>query len=134
MVIDTSALLAILQDEPERRSFNEAIEAAESRRTSVASFVEISILIESRYGIQGVRELDLFLERAGIELVPVDVEQAKVARRAFSRFGKGRHAARLNYGDCFAYGLAKTLGEPLLYKGDDFAQTDVTPFVPPSRG
>jgi len=134
MVIDTSALLAILQDEPERRTFNEAIEAADSRAMSVATFVEVSIVIESRYGAEGLRELDLFVNRAGIELVSVDVEQGQVARGAFSRFGKGRHPAGLNLGDCFPYALARVLGEPLLYKGDDFSQTDVTAFVPPARG
>ena len=131
MVIDTSALLAILQDEPERSGFNEAIEAAESRIMSTATFVEVSIVIESRYGADGLRDLDLFIDRAGIELVALDVEQAKVAGHAFSRFGKGRHAAGLNYGDCFAYALASVLGQPLLYKGDDFARTDVGPFLPP---
>lgn len=134
MVIDTSALLAILQDEPERRTFNEAIEAADSRAMSVATLVEVSIVIESRYGAEGLRELDLFVNRAGIELVGVDVEQSQVARGAFSRFGKGRHPAGLNFGDCFAYALARVLGEPLLYKGDDFSQTDVAAFVPPAPG
>ncbi|MGH8603561.1 MAG: type II toxin-antitoxin system VapC family toxin [Gammaproteobacteria bacterium] len=129
MVIDTSALLAILQDEPERRLFNEAIEAAESRVISAASFVETSIVIESRYGAEGQRDLDLFLGRAEIELVAVDSEQAHVARGAFSHFGKESHKAGLDYGDCFSYALAKVRGEPLLYKGDDFSQTDVTPFV-----
>ncbi|HEX5715146.1 MAG TPA: type II toxin-antitoxin system VapC family toxin [Thermoanaerobaculia bacterium] len=133
MVIDTSALLAILFDEPERRAFNEAIDAAESRVMSAATFVELSIVIESRVGAEGLRDLDLFIERAGIELAAVDVEQAHAARRAFSRFGKGRHRAGLNYGDCFSYALATVLGEPLLYKGDDFPHTDVTPFVPPSH-
>lgn len=128
MVIDTSALLAILFDEPERRSFNEAIEAAESRALSTATFVEVSMVLESRFGAEGLRDLDLFLERAGIKLVAVDSEQAHVARRAFSQFGKGRHRAGLNYGDCFSYALATVLGEPLLFKGDDFPLTDVTPF------
>lgn len=129
MVLDTSAILAILLDEPERRAFNEAIEAAESRALSSATFVEVSIVIEARHGAEGLRDLDLFLERAGVELVAVDSEQAHVARRAFSRFGKGRHRAGLNYGDCFSYALATVLGEPLLYKGDDFRHTDVTPFA-----
>ena len=129
MVVDTSALLAILLDEPERRAFNEAIDAAESRVMSAASFVEVSIVIESRFGAEGLRDLDLFIERAGIEIVAVDSEQAHMARRAFSRFGKGRHRAGLNYGDCFSYALAMVLGEPLLYKGDDFPHTDVPPFA-----
>lgn len=133
MVIDSSALLAILQNEPERRTFNEAIEAAESRVMSAATFVEISIVVESRFGAEGLRDLDLFIERAGIQIATVDSEQAHVARRAFSRFGKGRHEAGLNYGDCFVYALATVLGEPLLYKGEDFRRTDVTSFVPPSR-
>ena len=132
MVVDTSALLAILQDEPERRSFNEAIEAAESTAMSVANYVEVSIVIETRYGADGLRELDLFMERARIEFVPVDIEQGKVARLAFSRFGKGRHPAGLNYGDCFSYALATVRSEPLLYKGEDFAHTDVRPFMMPS--
>jgi ribonuclease VapC len=132
MVIDTSALLAILRDEPERRAFNEAIEAADSRLMSTATFVEVSIVIESRYGAEGLRDLDQFVDQAGIELVALDVEQAKMARRAFGRFGKGRHPAGLNYGDCFAYALAMVLGEPLLFKGEDFQQTDVTPLIPQS--
>jgi ribonuclease VapC len=126
MVVDTSALLAILQDEPERRSFNEALEAADARLISVVTLVETSILIESRYGAEGLRDLDLLLERAGIELVPVDFEQARAARAAWSRFGKGRHPAGPNFGDCFSYALARVLGEPLLYKGDDFSRTDVS--------
>ena len=129
MVIDTSALLAILLGEPERRTFNEAIEAAESRRMSAATFVEVSIVIESRFGAEGIRDLDLFIERSGIGLTPVDSEQAQAARRGYSRFGKGRHPAGLNYGDCFAYALAMVLGEPLLYKGNDFGRTDVIPYI-----
>ncbi|HEY0781951.1 MAG TPA: type II toxin-antitoxin system VapC family toxin [Thermoanaerobaculia bacterium] len=130
MVIDSSALLAILNDEPERRSFNLAIESAESRAMSAATLVETSIVIESRLGPEGLRDLDLFIERAGIEVVPVDREQAYLARRAFSRFGKGRHAAGLNYGDCFSYALAVMRRQPLLYKGDDFGKTDVVTSIP----
>jgi len=125
MVIDTSALLAILSDEPERRTFNEAIERAETRVLSTAGFVETSIVIESRYGAEGLRDLDLFLSRAGIELVPVDGEQARLARDAYGRFGKGRHPAGLNLGDCFSYALARFRGEPLLFKGADFSKTDL---------
>jgi ribonuclease VapC len=126
MVVDSSALLAILQDERERRAFNEAIEAAASRALSVVNFVEVSIVVETRFGAAGLREFDLFLERAGIELVGVDPEQAGLAREAFSRFGKGRHPAGLNLGDCFAYALARSRGEPLLFKGEDFPRTDLT--------
>jgi ribonuclease VapC len=128
MVIDTSAILAILQREPERRSLLEAIESADSTRMSVASFVESSIVIESRYGAEGLRDLDRFISRAGIEVIPVDTEQGQLARSAFSRFGKGRHRAGLNYGDCFSYAAAIGLGEPLLSKGDDFIHTDVPIF------
>ncbi len=125
MVIDTSAILAILQREPERRAFLEAIEAADAARLSVANLVETSLVIESRYGSDGVRDLDRFISRAGIEIISVDREQGQLARSAFSRFGKGRHRAGLNFGDCFAYAAAMSLGEPLLCKGDDFTRTDV---------
>lgn len=125
MVIDTSALIAILQREPERRSFIEAIEAADARLMSVATFVEISIVIEARHGAEGLRDLDHFISRASIEVVAVDVEQGNAARHAFSRFGKRRHRAGLNYGDCFSYALAMQMREPLLCKGDVFAHTDV---------
>ncbi len=132
MVIDTSALVAILQNEPDRRRFNEAIEAAASRVLSVATYVEVSILAESRFGAEGVRDLDLFLERAEIRLVEVDVEQGRIAREAFRRFGKGRHPAGLNFGDCFSYALAMRLDEPLLFQGQDFSKTDIASFEPSS--
>ena len=125
MVIDTSALLAILQNEPERRKFNEAIEAAETRSMSTASFLEISMIVESRYGADGVRDLDLLIAKAKVSLVPVDEDQAHLARQGFQKFGKGRHPAGLNYGDCFSYALARSLEQPLLFKGNDFSQTDV---------
>lgn len=125
MVVDTSALLAILNDEPERRTFNEAIEAAESVSLSAATLVETSIVIEARFGAEGVRDLDHFLGLAAIKVREVDADQAFVARRAFTEFGKGRHPAGLNFGDCFSYALAKVRGERLLFKGNDFAQTDV---------
>lgn len=125
MVIDTSAVVAILDGEPERRAFIEAIEAADSRHMSVATIVESSIVIEARHGAEGLRDLDRFVDRAGIELVAVDSAQGRVACGAFSRFGKGRHRAALNFGDCFAYALATVLGENLLCKGDDFVHTDV---------
>ena len=132
MVIDTSALVAILAGEPERRAFLEAIDAADSRRMSAGSFVETSIVVEARYGPEGVHALDRLLQRAAIDVVPVDLEQAREARRGFSRFGKGRDVAGLNYGDCFAYALASVFAEPLLFKGDDFVHTDVAIAVPPT--
>jgi len=125
MVIDTSALIAILQDEPERRAFNEAIEASEVCALSTASFVETSMIIESRYGPDGTRDLDLFISKAQITLAPVDADQAHIARQAFRQYGKGRHVAGLNFGDCFTYALAKALDKPLLFKGDDFGATDL---------
>jgi ribonuclease VapC len=125
MVIDTSAVVAILQDEPERRRFNEAIEAAETRLLSVASFIETSIIVETRYGSDGIRDLDIFIAKAQIELITVDVEQAHLARQAFREFGKGRHAAGLNFGDCFSYALARSHSDSLLYKGADFGKCDV---------
>lgn len=126
VVIDTSAIVAILQDEPERREFNEVIEAATERRISAASFVEASIVVDARYGNDGLRAFDLFFAKAGIETCPVDAEQAQIARQAYRDYGRKRHAAALNFGDCFAYALAVQLGEPLLYKGSDFSMTDVT--------
>jgi ribonuclease VapC len=125
MVVDTSALLAILQDEPERSSFNAVIEEAAARSISTATLVETSIVVGARVGADGLRDLDLFLAKAEIAFVPVDAEQAGIARDAFLRFGRGRHPAGLNYGDCFSYALAQFLGEPLLFKGEDFPQTDV---------
>ena len=125
MVIDTSAILAILQDEPERRALNVAIESADTRTMSAATFVETSMIVESRYGTAGTKGLDLFLAKAEVTLAPVDVEQAHLARDAFRKYGKGRHRAGLNLGDCFSYALARSLNEPLLFKGDDFGGTDV---------
>ena len=125
MVIDTSAILAILLDEPERVSFVDKIESDAVRLMSAVSFVETGILIEARFRDAGARDVDGFVHRAGIEIVPVDREQAEIACRAWRRFGKGQHPAALNLGDGFAYALVKTTGEPLLFKGADFARTDV---------
>ena len=127
MVIDGSALVAILLREPEARPFALAIESGSPRLLSAASLLEASILIETRKGETGGRELDLFVYRAGIEIVDIDHEQAEVARIAWRKYGKGRHRASLNYGDCFSYALAKVSGSPLLFKGDDFNQTDIKP-------
>lgn len=125
MVIETSALVAMLTDEPEAQRFEAAVEADPVRLMSTASYLEAAIVVEQRFGEPGGRELDLWLHRAGVDLVGVDAEQADIARSAYRRFGKGRNRAGLNYGDCFAYALAKVSGEPLLYKGDDFAHTDI---------
>jgi ribonuclease VapC len=130
MVIDTSALLAILRDEPERQAFNACIAEAASRRLSAASLVESSIVIETRYGQPGVLALDRFLELAQVTVDVVDREQANLARTAYRRYGKGRHPAGLNLGDCFTYALAKRHAEKLLYKGDDFTRTDLEPACP----
>ena len=125
MVIDTSALLAILNNEPDAVAFEAAVETDPIRLMSVGTYLETAIVVESRKGEAGGRELDLWLHRAEVELVPVDVEHADLARSAYRRYGKGRHLAGLNYGDCFAYALAKSSAEPLLFKGEDFSQTDV---------
>lgn len=126
MVIDTSALTAILLDEAEAERIGIAIEEDPVRLLSAASLLETSIVIETRFGEVGGRELDLLLHRAQIEIASVDAVLTEVARAAFRKWGKGRHPAGLNFGDCFSYALSKTSGEPLLFKGDDFRLTDVT--------
>ena len=125
MIVDSSAVLAILFSEPDARRHAGAIMAASPCRMSVANVLEASIVVERRGGNTAAHELDTFLERAEIELVPVTVEHLEAARRAWHRFGRGNHPAALNFGDCFAYALARATGEPLLFKGDDFAQTDI---------
>jgi ribonuclease VapC len=127
MVIDTSALLCVLLDEPDAETFRRAIAADPLRLVSAASLLETSMVIESRVGDSGGRELDLMIHRARIDVAAVTVEQAEVARQGFRAFGKGRHPAALNLGDCFAYALSRTSGEPLLFKGSDFSRTDVKP-------
>lgn len=125
MVIDTSALVAMLTDEADAILLEARVAEDPARTMSTASYLETAIVIEARYGEAGGRELDLWLHRASVELVPVTADQAEVARRAYRQYGKGRHPAGLNYGDCFSYALAKVNGEPLLFKGDDFQHTDV---------
>jgi ribonuclease VapC len=126
MILDTSALAAILFGEPEAALYTQLIHGADRCLLSAANFVELSIVIESQIGPDAGRQCDVFLQRAGIIIEPCTVEQAHLARQAFLDFGKGRHAAGLNFGDCFAYALAKVTGEPLLFKGDDFKKTDIT--------
>ena len=127
MVIDTSAIAAILFGEHDAERFTAAIEADPTRFISAASVLEAAIVAERRKGPPSGRELDLLLLKAGIETVAFNEEQLRVARHAFRTYGKGRHAAGLNFGDCFSYAASKTTGEPLLFKGADFAMTDIVP-------
>jgi ribonuclease VapC len=126
MVLDTSALLALLLDEAEAEEFRTVLEEDTTRLVSAATLLETAVVIEARKGDPGGRELDLLMHKAEIVVVPVDAGHVAEARRAFHRFGKGRHTAGLNFGDVFAYALARIAGEPLLFKGDDFAKTDVS--------
>jgi ribonuclease VapC len=125
MVIDTSAVVAILEDEPERARFIRLLAADEIRLLSAVSRVECTCVVEGRRRDAGRAELELFLREASIEIAPVTADQAGIACEAFRRFGRGRHPAGLNIGDTFAYALAKATGEPLLFKGGDFARTDI---------
>lgn len=125
MIVDTSALVAILYGEPEAWDFGRLILAAPTARLSVANHLELGLVIDNQLGADGWRRADAFLEGAGIVIEPVTLEQGRLARQAFLDFGKGRHPARLNFGDCFAYALARAMDEPLLFKGNDFALTDI---------
>lgn len=125
MIVDTSALLAVLFAESDADEYVSAIADAETCRMSVANYLETSIVLESRSSAEAGYELDLFVAKAPIELVAVTAVHVQVARRAWRRFGKGNHAAGLNFGDCFAYALSDVTREPLLFKGTDFTLTDV---------
>ena len=125
MIVDTSAVLAILFHESDAERYARAITMASPRRMSVATLLETTIVLESRSGAAAGHELDAFLEEAAIELEPVTPAHAQAARRAWRRFGKGNHPAGLNFGDCFAYALAEAAREPLLFKGQDFELTDI---------
>jgi ribonuclease VapC len=125
MVVDTSALIALLNMEPESARLAVALESDVTRLVSAATVVEAGLVIESRFGPVGGRELDLLIAKAGLSIEPVTADQADVARECWRRYGKGRHSAGLNFGDCFSYALAKVTGEPLLFKGDDFTHTDI---------
>ncbi|MGI8577397.1 MAG: type II toxin-antitoxin system VapC family toxin [Nocardioidaceae bacterium] len=125
MVLDTSALVAVLFDEPDRDEFIRRIAIASRRLISAGTLIESSIVVESRRGEVAGRELDLFLHRADVLTVAVDEEQVLLARAAWRRYGKGRHRAGLNFGDLFGYALARATGEELLFKGDDFTKTDL---------
>jgi len=125
MVIDTSAIVAIALNEDDAPEIEARIADDPIRLISAATVLETAMVLEARLGDAGAREFDLWMLKIGAEIIAVDAEQADAARRAWRRFGRGRHAAGLNYGDCFAYALAMTRGEPLLFKGGDFAKTDV---------
>ena len=125
MIVDSSALLAVLFREPDAERYEAALGAAPACRMSLANVFETSIVWEGRGGSAAAHRFDLFMEQVGIEMVPVTAEHVTAARQAWRRFGKGNHPAALNFGDCFAYALAEVTGEPLLFKGDDFALTDI---------
>ncbi|OCC03169.1 ribonuclease [Labrys sp. WJW] len=125
MILDTSAVVAILYREPEAAAYAQRIHDADICRISVANYVELSMVIENQLGSEGMRQAEAFFRRAGIVVEPVTLDQGELARQAFLDFGKGRHKAGLNFGDCFSYALAKAMGEPLLFKGNDFSQTDI---------
>ena len=125
MIIDTSALSTIFFGEPEGDVYIRLIHEADRCRMSAANFVELSMVIEAQLGPEALRQCDMFLRRAEIAIEPVTIEHAQLARQGFLDFGKGRHPAGLNFGDCFAYALAKASDEPLLYKGQDFSKTDI---------
>jgi ribonuclease VapC len=126
MIVDTSALIAILRDEPEAAAFAAAIEAASQRRISAANFVEAAIVIDGSRDPIASRRLDDLVREAQLVIEAVTAVHAKIAREAYRDFGRGSgHSARLNFGDCFAYALARATGEPLLFKGNDFSQTDI---------
>ncbi len=125
MILDTSAIVAILFGESDADVFARAITRADSLKVSAATFVEAAIVVESQTKGKGSGQLDALLRRAAIAIEPVTEEQAHIARQAFADYGKGRHSEGLNYGDCFSYALAKASGESLLFKGSDFAKTDI---------
>ena len=125
MIVDTSVIIAILRDESDAENLSAAVESAEVRRVSAGTYVEAAIVVDANRDPVLSRRLDSFLHQALISIEPVTVEQARIAREAYRDYGKGRHRAGLNFGDCFAYALAKEKGEPLLFKGNDFGKTDV---------
>lgn len=125
MIVDSSAVLAVLFNEPEAAQFAQLIAAADRCRISAANLAEAAIVVDLQTDATGSRQFDSFLRRSGITVEPVTEEQAHLARQAYFDYGKGRHPAGLNFGDCFAYALAKALGEPLLFKGADFSKTDI---------
>jgi len=133
VILDTSALIAILFDEPEAGLFARLIGRAERPRISAGSLLETAVVVEAQAGARGGYRLDAMMREAGIAVEPFTLEQAEIARAAYRDYGRGSgHPAGLNFGDCFAYALAKASDEPLLFKGRDFAGTDVEAVLPPS--
>jgi ribonuclease VapC len=130
IVVDTSALMAILLREGDADRFLPVIHRAVRPRISVASVVEAVLVVTGRKAADGSPQIRAFLLASGIAVEPVTVDQGWLAAEAFNRFGRGRHPARLNFGDCLAYALARDLDLPLLYRGNDFAHTDITPALP----
>ena len=128
MVIDTSVILAFLFLEPDWEQFSEAIQSDNIRLISAASVLEASLVTAARLGPDSLDELDLLLVRLGAQIVPFGTQELASARNALLKYGKGRHPAALNFGDCFSYALAATTGQPLLFKGNDFSQTDIETF------
>jgi ribonuclease VapC len=130
MVLDTSALVAILSDEPERRTFNEAIERASTRMISAATLLETKMVLFARYGGAAINAVDALLRRAEVRVEPVTAAQVEIAFEAFRQYGRGSgRVARLNYGDCFSYALAREKAARLLFKGGDFGHTDIEPAI-----
>jgi ribonuclease VapC len=130
MIVDTSALVAILRHEPEREKFAQTLDKAVILRISAATYLELSIVIDSHRNFALSMEIDEIIQKFNIHIEPVTAEQARIAREAYRSYGKGSgHPASLNFGDCFAYALARDKREPLLFKGDDFVHTDLRPAV-----
>lgn len=126
MIVDTSALMAILIVEPDARRFAEAMARGEPLRMSAGSWIELTAVLVRRFPDLATTEPEHLIQKLGIEIVPVTIEQARIGQAAYRTYGRGtEHPAALNFGDCFAYALAKATGEPLLFKGNDFAQTDI---------
>jgi ribonuclease VapC len=126
MIIDTSALVALLDQEPEAERIAHILASTPERMLSAANLVEIGIVVQARRGDDGARDLDLLPAKLKVDIAAVTAGHVDIARKAFRRYGRGRHAANLNFGDCFAYALGKEKSAPLLFKGDDFGRTDVT--------
>ena len=130
MILDTSAVVAILRSEPDAPRYAAAIEAAKNRRISVVNYVEAAVVIDCGKSPITSRRFDEFMREAEVTIEPATEAQARIAREAYRDFGRGSgHPAKLNFGDCFAYALAKTSGEPLLFKGSDFLETDLSPAI-----